>query len=329
MKTLKWMMLFMAVTTMPLLTGCSKDNDDNDNDRDKTPVDVSGAYIGKISNGLGENDATAVLTKTGDNYSLSLTDLNIITPQMQPMNGAVIGIGDVTILNVSISDGSLSGGNEISLEVTLPPALAQLNGGVEKVTLKVSLESGIVSGDNLKFTLVVSDLPIMGETEVNFNGDKGEEKEKEKEKPTIAGAYTGIITVVLEGSTLSENDAITAMLTKTGDNYSLLLKDLVIGLEGMGAGSIKIGDVTFTNITGAANGNLSGGDVISREVNLSEELATLLEIPTVMVDVSFTDGTVSGNNLIFNLLVTLLDPDPEDPDNPEALAVGVNFDGNK
>jgi len=28
MKTLKWMMLFMAVATMPLFTNCSKDDDD-------------------------------------------------------------------------------------------------------------------------------------------------------------------------------------------------------------------------------------------------------------------------------------------------------------
>ena len=161
MKTLKWMMLFMAVATMPLFTNCSKDDDD------KTSADVSGIYTGKIANASGENDTTAELAKSDTNYSLSLKDLKI-----SAMGGMDLAIGDVTIPNVTVSNGKLSGGNETSVEVSLPPALAGMNGGVADATFKVSLKSGNVSDNNLKFTLTIDNIPKMGSIDVNFNGNK-------------------------------------------------------------------------------------------------------------------------------------------------------------
>ena len=159
MKSLKWMMLFMAVATMPLLTSC----DDKDNEGD---VDVTGTYTGTITALLDSSNATAVVAATGNNYSLTLTDLRISAM------GFVIPIGDVTIANVKASKGKLSGGETISVEVTLPDDLAGMAEGATKIPLDVSLKSGIVSGKNLKFTLSISNVPVMGAVEVDFNGNK-------------------------------------------------------------------------------------------------------------------------------------------------------------
>ncbi len=148
----------MAVTTMTLLTSC--DNGD------KT-TDVTGTYNGKITVLIEKSDAVAELKKTNNSYSLLLEDLNITAP-----GGIVIPIGDVTINNVTVTDGKLSGGEEQEIDVTLPPALAMMPGGAAEVTVKVSLTNGVVLDKNLKFTLTVSNVPVMQQVTVIFDGNK-------------------------------------------------------------------------------------------------------------------------------------------------------------
>lgn len=161
MKTLKLMMLFMAVATMPLLTSCGDDNKD-------TPTDVTGTYTGTITALTVASPAEAVVAKTGDNYSLSLEDLNISAM------GAVIEIGDVIIPNVTITNGVLSGGTSQDMEITLPDIFAGMPGVPDdlKITLTVSLVNGTVSGKNLKFKLNITNVPVMQSVPVDFDGNK-------------------------------------------------------------------------------------------------------------------------------------------------------------
>ncbi len=159
MKTFKLMMLFMAVTTMTLLTSCDDD--------DKGTANVTGTYNGKITVLTENSDAVAELKKTNNSYSLLLEDLNIV-----PMTNIVIPIGDVTINNITVIDGKLSGGEEKEINVTLPPALAAMPGGMAEVTVKVSLKEGVVLDKNLKFTLTVANVPVLQQVSVIFDGNK-------------------------------------------------------------------------------------------------------------------------------------------------------------
>ena len=165
-------MLFMAVATMPVFTSCDKDDDKKGNGNGNGAI--GGTYTGTISVITGNSDATANLTKISDKYSLTLMDLKIATPPAPiPTNGAIIEIGDVTIENITISNGQLSDGDEISVPVTLPEGLLGLPGvtGTE-ITLKVALTSGAIVKDNLKFALKVSDVPMIQTVDVMFDGNK-------------------------------------------------------------------------------------------------------------------------------------------------------------
>ena len=175
MRNLKLMMFFMAVATMPFFTSCSNDKDD-----DKGNADVSGTYTGKITVMMTAEtpNSVAVLKKTEEVYTLQLEKLNIVAPFPPGTEGSVVAIGDVSITNVKAADGKLSGGDEKSISVTLPPALADMNDGVAEVTVKVSLTNGTVSGNNLKFTLNVEvPMKINGVStimpvSVSFDGNK-------------------------------------------------------------------------------------------------------------------------------------------------------------
>lgn len=159
MRNLKLMMLFMAVATMTLLTSC--DNGD------KETMEVTGTYNGQITVLTQPSDAVAELKKTNDSYSLLLEDLNISAM------GNVISIGDVTIEDITIANGKLSGGEEQEIDVTLPDLLAMANGGVAEITVKVSLTNGAVLDKNLKFTLTVTDVPAFTTgVPVSFDGNK-------------------------------------------------------------------------------------------------------------------------------------------------------------
>jgi len=162
MKTLKWITFFMAVATMSLLTSCSKE------DAEKI-IDPTGTYKGKITALTEKSDATVVITKTDGNYSLLLEDLKLLAM------GVEIVIGNVTITNVVISNGQLSGGDVIPVIVTLPSSLLTMAGLEEpKVTLEVSLKPGygVVGLNNLVFILVVDKVPVMTKVEVSFDGNK-------------------------------------------------------------------------------------------------------------------------------------------------------------
>ncbi|MDR1729875.1 MAG: calycin-like domain-containing protein [Prevotellaceae bacterium] len=335
MKTLKWMTLLMAIATMPLFTGCSKDDDKNDGDGsgggEQTATDVSGTYDGTISAMDESSDATSVLKKTDNSYSLSFTNLNIAAMNM------IIEIGDVTIPKVTVSsEGKLSGGEKISKEVTLPPALVAMS-GMETATVDVTLTSGEITGNNLKFELNVfvvvmnMNVPVNfdgnlsddnnDETENNGNGNDKEEGKNENEnegegegdgdEPVItiddvSGIYTGKI---------SSTDA-TSVIRKTGDNYSLLLTDLSIGTP---FGAVEIGNVTVENVA-VSEGKLSGGNKVSMEVALPQALAAISGMETATVDITLTSGEVSGNNLKFELNVYV---------DAVKMNIPVNFDGNK
>ena len=172
MKTLKLMMLFMAFTAvaaMPLLTSCGKDDDE------KAPADPSGTYTGEISivlPMLGTTttpNAVAVVEKTGNAYSLTLTNLGIAVPQV-----ATIAIGDVTFPDITYANGALGGGTPQSKDVTLPEAFLGMPGVTDsEITVTVSLATGTVKGNNLKFTLnVATGISLMPSVLVTFDGNK-------------------------------------------------------------------------------------------------------------------------------------------------------------
>jgi len=163
MKTLKLMMFFMALAATPLFTSCG-DDDKNP----PAPADPSGFYAGTITALSASNPAGAVVEKTGDTYLLSLEDL-----ALTPFPNATIDIGDVTFTDVAYDNGALSGGSQLQVEVTLPDALLSMPGVTSpELTLGVALASGTVAGDNLKFTLTVSNVPVMNSVSVSFDGNK-------------------------------------------------------------------------------------------------------------------------------------------------------------
>ena len=320
----------MAVATMSLFTNCSKDNDDNGGDDNNKPTvtDVSGTYIGTIS-AMGESsDVTSVLEKTDDNYSLSLTNLNIAAM------GMVIEIGDVTIPNVTVSGGKLSGGDKISKEIPLPPALVAMS-GMETAIVDVTLTSGEVVGNNLKFELNVYVIVMEMNVPVNFDGnsDKDDDNDDNKDKDSdgdkdgdgdkddddnkepivitdVTGSYIGTM------SAMGESNNAAAELTKNNDSYLLSFTNLNIKAMGM---VLEVGDVTIPNVT-VSEGKLSGGDKITMEVVLPPTLAMMTQMQKANVDVSLTSGAVVGNNLKFELSVYIVVMD---------MNVPVNFDGNK
>ena len=164
MRNLKLMLFFMTVAMTPFFTNCSKDKNET--------VDVSGTYTGTIKIdviGVETPNSIAVLTKTGEKYTLQLQNLNFDLSTMIP--STIVAIGDVSITNVAISNGILSGGDEKSIDVTLPPALAAMAGATE-VTVKVSLVNGTISDNNLKFTLIVNDVPAITTVPVSLDGNK-------------------------------------------------------------------------------------------------------------------------------------------------------------
>ena len=171
MKTLKLMMLFTAFTAvaaMPLLTSCGKDEEE------KAPADPSGTYTGEISIsllGTKTPNAVAVVEKsadkpavTGDAYSLSLKNLKISVML------AVIEIGDVTIPDVVYANGTFSGGDAQERVVGGLTGLPGVDG--DEITVAVSLTGGTVKGNNLTFTLTVTNVPVMSTVPVAFNGSK-------------------------------------------------------------------------------------------------------------------------------------------------------------
>jgi hypothetical protein len=165
MKTLKLMLLFMAATAMSLATSCGKDEEE------KAPADPSGTYTGKITVMSTPSSATAVVEKTGDTYSLLLKNLNIA-----PFPGVAIPIGDAAITNITYANGVLGGGTPLSRDVTLPDVLVSnpmLGITDPEITVKVSLVSGTVLGNNLKFTLnVITGIAVMNTVAVDFDGNK-------------------------------------------------------------------------------------------------------------------------------------------------------------
>ncbi len=145
MKTLRWMTFFAAMATLSLFTGCDKDDDNNTTDSEEpVAAEIAGTYSGKAAvtasgMSMGENDAVASLAEeTGSTYSLVLNDL-VVNP---PFPNSEMEIGDVTFENVSITDGEFVGEYNISVEVDLPQTLSDMVGGMEKMTLPVSLVSG-------------------------------------------------------------------------------------------------------------------------------------------------------------------------------------------
>lgn len=157
MRKLKWIMLSVAVASMSFFTSCDKGEEN-------TPSDVSGTYTGTLTvaviTGDEESDATAVLTKNDNVYTLQLKDLKVM--------GGGIEIGDVDITNIAISDkNELSGGTPQAIDVELPETM----GGTE-VTVNVALESGLVVNNTLTFALKITEVPVMETVVVGFVGSK-------------------------------------------------------------------------------------------------------------------------------------------------------------
>jgi len=141
------------------------------------------------------------------------------------------------------------------------------------------------------------------------------DKEDDETTTVVEGTYTGKISVM---GTETPNSV--AVVTKTNDTYSLLLKDLNLNM--MGA-IIPIGDVTFTDLT-ASNGNLSGGSKQTTiVVTLPDELVAQFQLPAnqMPVDVSLVSGNVTGNKLTFKLSVDV----PVMPGVP----LSVDFEGTR
>ena len=167
--------------------------------------------------------------------------------------------------------------------------------------------------------MAVVTMPLLtscGEDDKEGNGGNG----NGGDTTGITGAYTGKINVMNLGE--GPNDVV-AVLARTGDKYSLLLKDLNVDLGVIvGApGAIAIPDVTIPNVT-FGNGILGGGDTQSIPVTLPDFLAEGFGgITEIEVEVIFNNGAVSGNNLTFNLGIALPTEEP--------WVIPVAFNGNK
>ena len=154
---------------------------------------------------------------------------------------------------------------------------------------------------SMMFFMAVATMPLLTSCGKDDGGDKT--------TSDVAGTYKGKMAVMG-----SKSDA-TAELKKTGDNYSLLLKDLTLNV----GSPIEIGNVTITDIKNN-DGKLSSGNVQSIPVTLPDDLAVMFGGENkITVKVSFVEGTVSGNNLKFKLSVNV----------PVPMDVPVDFDGNK
>jgi hypothetical protein len=157
MKKLIWSMLFITAMSMSLLTSCKDDDKD---------VSIAGTYAGTITV-LGEGTNSAVtISKSGKNYTLDLKNLAI------SVMGIVIPIGDLQITDIVATAGVLSGGKEVTINATLPPALQILPGGQEKVDVRVSFTGGSVVENNLEFSLSIKDVPVLATVPVTFKGVK-------------------------------------------------------------------------------------------------------------------------------------------------------------
>jgi hypothetical protein len=164
MRKLIGSMLFMAVMSMSLMTSCKDDDKD---------ADVSGTYSGTLTaTVLGENynsASTAVLSKSGSNYTLNLRNLSIAL-SIYGLN-IEIPIGDVQITDLVATSGALSGGKEVTINVTLPLALQAVTGQAN-VDVKVSFTRGSVAENNLSFELAIKDVPVVSTVPVTFAGTK-------------------------------------------------------------------------------------------------------------------------------------------------------------
>jgi hypothetical protein len=160
MKKLIWSMLFLVSMSMPLLTSCDKDDDKED-------TDFAGTYTGTITV-LDEGSNSAVtLSKSGEKYTLNLKDLKISV-----MGGIVIPIGDVQITDIAAKDGKLSGGQEVTINVTLPIELQMMPGGQENIDVIVSLKEGSIKENKLDFKLSIKNVPVLTTVDVDFTGTK-------------------------------------------------------------------------------------------------------------------------------------------------------------
>ncbi len=163
MKTLKFMMIGMAVAAMSLFASCDKGNDE--------PKSVTKNYAGtmQVNAGLfGENvNAHAKLVTTGNKSELTLNNVSVDIPA--PLN-VTLEIGDVTIKNIANNAGVLTEGDEQTIIVQMPAPMNTMypNG----VPVKVSLSTGAVTNSTLTFALDIKETPAPMPIVVTFNGNE-------------------------------------------------------------------------------------------------------------------------------------------------------------
>ncbi len=161
MKTLKFMMIGMAVAAMSLFASCDKGNDE--------PKSVTKNYAGtmQVNAGLfGENvNAHAKLVTTGNKSELTLNNVSVDIPA--PLN-VTLEIGDVTIKNIANNAGVLTEGDEQTIIVQMPAPMNTMYG----VPVKVSLSTGAVTNSTLTFALDIKETPAPMPIVVTFNGNE-------------------------------------------------------------------------------------------------------------------------------------------------------------